>query len=355
MGIGAAIAIGLGAAALSAGGQIGAAALQGGPGSPRVGDPGLRLDPGLQAAEFETLQQLGVFSPQVLLQGSPLSSLAALVTSTPNLSNSTKGDFLRSIELSFERFGEGERREEWLTNIGESRQGRRILESLLSASGFTNIIDLFEAETDYANRVSEIAGSSKAAAQGNQEARLFVMSEMSRLIQDFPSSSAADIEQLKGTEKQRILRDLNIGVDEQIEDQLRLSNIAGVNPGRALGDLEEFRARATQDADTDALAFAVQMLGGQQALATGQLNAFQGFLNPAQVQAQNIAQIRAGNTSSLVSNPPPVPNPFAGAIANIGTSLGGSLGNLSGNLFEAKQNELDRALAREISVGPAAP
>ena len=55
------------------------------------------------------------------------------------------------------------------------------------------------------------------------------------ILKDFPTGSAADIEDLRAQEKNRFLRELNQNTDEQRSDLLQTANIANFNPGRPLG------------------------------------------------------------------------------------------------------------------------
>jgi len=335
MGVAAAIA---GAAVVSAGAQIGSAALAnkgggGGGAQPFGSDPSADSSPALQIAEFNNLLQQGIFDPSSLMRASPVNRVVGEIRSNigprDSLGPSAR---VRQLRQLLEMFESGQP-----IDASKIRGGMKFtLDRILGAAGFSSLEALFAAEGQFRQQIGPIFESARQAAGGNFRANLDVQNQITNLLANLPDASRGGIESLRAEEKERLLRDLNLNVDEQRGDVLELANSGNFNPGRPLGDLEEFRARATQDADLDALGRALALIGGQQSAAGANLDLLYSRNNILFNQATQLASLDQGvGSASLVPIPgrnPSNNNALASGIAAAGNTFGSgilALGNLS--------------------------
>ena len=203
---------------------------------------------------------------------------------------------------------------------------RDILRNLAGVAGLS-MDELVEREVEFRRTVPQQVAALQEAAGGLGQARREIMARQSAAMLDFPRAGAEDIAALRELEQERFLRNLDKTLGEQREDLLRSANVAGFNPGRPLGDIEEFRARAVQDADLQSLQNALALLSGQQTLAANELGQARNFLDPLQAQALGLGGLRAQQPTGAVTTPLARAQPSAlpGAIAASGQMLGSAL------------------------------
>ena len=206
-----------------------------------------------------------------------------------------------------------------------------IIRTLMAESGFTDLQSLFDAEADYQTQIAPIINRAQGSATANLVARLDAQRQINSIIGDLPDASASGIASLKASEKSRILRDLNLSLDEQQADILAIANAGNFNPGRPLGDIEEFRGRATQDADLEALSRAITLIGGQQNLANNNIGSLQNFLQRDIGNAATLANIDMGVAGGTINFPAPIPNStfLSEAIVSAGVSAGNAIQNFA--------------------------
>ncbi len=124
--------------------------------------------------------------------------------------------------------------------------------TVVLVSGFRSIDEFFTAEENFRTQIGPLLDSAEGAAKGNFRSILETRSQINNLLGNLPDASAAGIAKLRGEEKQRLIRDINRESDEARQDVLEVANFANFNPGRPVGDIEEFRLRSVQDADQGA-------------------------------------------------------------------------------------------------------
>ncbi len=313
MGIGVGGAI-IGASVIGAGASIGGALLapDGSVPSATTSAPDIDTNPSLQIAAFNNMLAQGIFSPGTLQQASPINQLLAEMASTSRFTNAQKKNMTRNVRIALEWYAAGQpvlstkalaKQFGFLSvdgNIVEGKKAgagfRKLLDNMLVLSGFTSLDDLIGAENSFKQQIAPLLESAQAAAAGNFQSKLDVQSQIVNLLGNLPDASAAGIAKLTASEKSRLLRDMNLQVDESRGDILELANSGNFNPGRPLGDLEEFRSRATQDADLEALGRALALIGGQQTAAGNSLN----MLFGSQSQTFNRATMLASLDQGLV-------------------------------------------------------
>jgi hypothetical protein len=285
----------------------------------------------MMIAEFYNLLAQGFYDPSVLQQASPLGRVLAEVQSAGIFKPAEKKMLSRTLKLAADWVAAGNPLETFDGfNKGTTR---RALDKIFAITGHSSLDQLFAAENDFQQQIAPISAAAKEAAAGNFRAQLSVRSQISNLLSNLPDVSAAGIQDLRGQEKSRLLRDLNLSVDEQRGDLIEVANAANFNPGRPLGDLEEFRARSTEDADLTALGRALALISGQQGAAAGNLNLLWGGNAELFNQAQAIAAADQGlrspgmlETAAIAPN-----NAIANAVATSSNTAGNSLASFNAN------------------------
>ncbi len=347
MAAGAAIAAGVIGAAGNIGGGLLAGSNDPKPGPVFLGAPEVDLSPGLKIAEFMNLIDQGIFDPTTFKLASPLNQFISEVLSSSNFSQAKKQAFISTVRASLLQQAEADRLPEWTAEFFEQidavligtltpKQSRRLIEKIIASSPYSSIVEMFTAERDYNNQIAPLLESAKRAAEGNFDARLDLQGQVRGLLGGLPDASAEGIASLRAEEKSRLLRDLNLNIDEQRSDVLTLANSGNFNPGRPIGDLEEFRARATQDADLEALNRALAIIGGQQQAVGGNLALLQGGQTQTFNEALALAQADQGFRSGVGTVTPTIPanNSLPDAIA-AGTSA------ISQSIFDAIELNTD--------------
>ena len=335
----------IGAAVIGAGAQVGAAALADDGGvlaPPRIESPNIDTTPTLKIAEFNNMLAQGIFSPGTLLQASPVNQLLTEMASTAAWNVRQVRNMLRNVRISIEWYKQGRpafknkkaaKKFGFTSAAGDAFKGdpgigmQRLLDEMLALSGFRTIDELISAEDGFIEQTTPLLEEASAAASGNFRAKLAVQSQIFNLLGNLPDASAGGIAKLTANEKSRLLRDMNLQVDEQRGDLLELANSGNFNPGRPLGDLEEFRARATQDADLEALGRALALIGGQQTAAGNNLNLLFSDQNQTFNRATQIAAADQGlHSGQVLQAPPTQPNTaLASGIAAGGNTLASGL------------------------------
>lgn len=325
----------LGAALIGAGGTLGAAAM-GGAGDPQPSESvfgpfgGPEGDPLTGAAALELMTQFGVTDPSILRtivqESSPLSQ--AWNNLSPQLPIDEFGSFAKAVaglQKNIDRIVAGEELSEQELFKGTNLN---ILRNLAGAAGLS-VNEMVQTEIDFRRTIPDQIAALQEAAGGLGQARRDIMARQSAAMLDFPRAGAEDIAALRELEQERFLRNLDKTLGEQREDLLRSANVAGFNPGRPLGDIEEFRARAVQDADLQSLQNALALLSGQQTLAANELGQARNFLDPLQAQALGLGGLRAKQPTGAIQTPLARAQPSAlpGAIAASGQMFASALMN----------------------------
>jgi hypothetical protein len=312
----------------SAGGGIAGALLNKTP-SPSVSAPNLDTSPGLKIAEFMNMIDQGIYYPQALTQSSPMNIMIGEINSSQTLSNKKKSRILRDLKVYTDWIaagrpgGKGGITDSYDSDGDGLSEGQfaRLEYAILQFSGYGGIGELLEADAAYTESIQPMLQSAQGAAQGNFQAKLDMQAQVRDLLGDLPDASASGIAALRADEKERLLRDMNLGVDEQRSDLLEVANAGGFNPGRPLGDLEEFRAQSTQDADLIALDRALKLIGGQQGVAGTNLGLLLSGTSDSFNRTMGIAQadqgFQGGSAIQGVNN-----QGLANGIASAGNSLG---------------------------------
>jgi len=325
---GAAIAGGL---ASSAGGILGGLLAK--TPSPSVSASNLDTSPGLKIAEFMNLIEQGIYDPTSLMQGSPINIAIGEISSSQTLSNKRKRKIMRDLQvyLDWSRAGRPDRGASFdavftgpeAPNLS-SGQINRLENMILQFSGYNSMNELLAADAAYQERLGPMLQSAEEASRGNFQAKLNMQTQIRDLLADLPDASASGIAGLRAEEKSRLLREMNRGVDEQRSDLLEVANAGGFNPGRPLGDLEEFRARSTEDADLIALNRALSLIGGQQGVAQTNLGLLlsgkSDTFNTSLQLAQADQGFQGGSAIQGVSN-----NLLSQGVANAGVDVANAI------------------------------
>lgn len=335
----------IGAAVVAGGAQVGAAALadDGSMPAATTSAPDIDTTPALKIAEFNTMLAQGIFSPGTLQQASPMNQLLAEMASTSRFTNAQKKNMTRNVRIALQWYAAGQpvldtkalaKEYGFLSIDGTIVEGkkagagfRKLLDNMLVLSGFTTVDALIGAENSFKEQIAPLLVDAQKAAAGNFASKLDVQSQITNLLGNLPDASAGGIARLTASEKSRLLRDMNIQVDESRSDLLELANSGNFNPGRPLGDLEEFRSRATQDADLEALGRALALIGGEQTAAGNNLNLLYDSQNQTFNQATQIATIDQGLGSPQLLQAGGVQpnNALASGVAAAGNTIGSGL------------------------------
>jgi hypothetical protein len=253
----------------------------GGTGSPNA-------DPLMSAATQQALRMMGQEPSQVVsAQGSPIGQAMAQYLNTHPLDRSDQDSYFARISGIIAKINAGQP----LDTLE-----RRNIEQISSTVGMS-FDELIGSQTQYMAQQEQTLAMASQIAELNRQGQFDAAQQLATLMSDLPGVSATDLEDIRGQEKERYLRELNRSVDEASGDALRQANFANYNPGRVLGDLEEARIRGTQDADLASLEYALNALGGQQNLAISRGSLLQNYLGAPTQQAAQLAGIRSGGAN----------------------------------------------------------
>lgn len=332
---------------IAAGGTIGAAALAPGAKTPDPITPRNipQFDPAVSGLTVDALLGLGQFDPTVLAQSSPFNQAIGLINQS-DLVGSVKTNLTQSLRKAIRAFeSEG-------GVLGLGKKDRLHLRRIANLAGFQSVDKFVEAQLAFDERIAPQIAQFQAEADEQRLARFGVRGDIRELIRGLPGASQAAIDELAGTERTRILRDLDRDLGEQSQDVLRQSNIAGINPGRQLGDIEEFRGRATQDATSLALERAIQLIGGQQQVAGGNLSLLDRFIAGPQQAVATAGGLRvSANPSTVAPQSQTPPNTLGAGIAGGAQLLG--QGIQSASVLRAQQAQNTEFLNALQAQGPA--
>jgi hypothetical protein len=306
-----------------------------------TGDP--LADPFLsQASQYAMMLMGAPPDPTLATQGGPFSVAMSRLFNQIPLERQV-------ITNMFQNIGELTR----AIQAGEEPElddARRIqIEMLAGAVGMTPE-ELINAQREFTVQQQDVLGRAQEMAGMTRQAQQDIAQRYAGLLRDMPDVSATGIEELKGLERSRILREINTAADEASLGAMRQANFANYNPGRVLGDIEEQRLRGTQDADLAALQYAINSLTGQTNLAMGAGSALQGYLTYPSQLASNLSGIRASAAGGQPTSVAPTygpPNPMGMGIAQAGTQLGDAaliLGDIYRNRG-AVSSDLDKLIA----------
>jgi hypothetical protein len=339
------------AAAVAATAAVASAGIQAGVTAGTAEDPtatGLGFasnDPLISASTVEALTQIGVFNPIAAAQGSPLAvSLNSFFGQ--NVTNAKQTDnIIRDIEIIQ---GVIRKRPGDLDAVirGFQQNNERVFKTLQDLAGSTglDIKALLDSEATYQ---SNIENTLKSALE-NREVRRAVQAQLRQQFSGLAtgeSPAGLDLAELREAERQRLERDINRIADEQGTDTLRQARFGNFNPGRALGDIEEQRARGLQDADLASLDRAAALLGTEQQLFSNRANLLSSFLTGPEDRANQLASVRASAQSQT-------PQQFQAQAPNFDFSGINDAAALLASGIQAK--EINARLDREAAARAAA-
>lgn len=304
----------LGGGILQAGGQI-AGGLIGGEGggtSNSIVSGGPGADPLQTLLAVQSAAELGAVDPALLQRQSPVNQALAVFAAFPGQVKSRRRAINALGKARNFFFETGALPSEVPAKFGKARNLARRLG--------LNLDEIILAEAEFQERLPERMEQLQEIASRNAAEREAISNQLSSILRGLPQPTTEGIRDLREQERARLLRQ----IDETRQDTLRTANLAGFNPGRALGDIAELE----QEADLEALGRALNLLSGQTNIASSQATNLQNLLNIPTAQATNIASLRSGTpaTISTVQNPP---SPIGPAIARAGASLGGAVSTAS--------------------------
>lgn len=271
-------------------------------------------NPLLSANTFDLLASQGFLNPAVLAQSSPIGQAIESFRSQPRQGvdsgafSAEAADQLRGAFNKFVRRGSlpgflrPGSRDPRAANIGQIARN----------FGMT-VEQLFEAETQYRDQVSQATERFSEIASLSGDRRL----EVERQLMELVGGGRLNVQDLREQELVRLNRDL----DEQEDDLLRRAN-QRFNPGRGLEGINDART----DADLIALTRALGLLQGEAQSA----NTLQS-LNPGN-RAQAFGPSVVGASTPQVLPGGAVINqgqdPFGAAVAQASNTLGSGISNL---------------------------
>jgi hypothetical protein len=216
-------------------------------------------NPALAAATFSLLQQLGAPTAGVLAEGSPLAR-ALNKAGTMNLSRRAFDKITSKLQAQA---------------LPERPKGGKRLREIAGLSGFESLEDLYAAQNAYEQQASAMERVAERMANEIQAGRTSAMRGISQLQQDFPLPTATTLDELE----QRVIAQRKAQIDRNydlaVEAALEQANAKGINPARALADLEAGQggrqAQYYNIEQSDALERAIALASGRQGLATSAL------------------------------------------------------------------------------------
>lgn len=177
----------------------------------------------------------------------------------------------------------------------DKEKGREVMRRLMAAAGYNSLDDLIQAELDFetnnAGRVDRYNQVSSATEQGRLDALSKIAGIQSGFIAPTAENLAAQTSDIETALRGQIARE---AADQQAA-LLQAAQVGRYNPGGGMGRLGEWQAQANLEAGPDAVARALQLLGGQQSLQTNALSALQASLSGAEATPLNLLQLRSGN------------------------------------------------------------
>jgi len=270
-------------------------------------------DPLLNYASQYALMQMGMApDPTMTSQGSPIAvAVSRLLQQSPNEPSLIRGFIEYAGELVQSIASGGD--------VYSEQADHFRLNQLAGAIGMS-ATELIQAQKDYTVQQGQQLDYMQQVASLNQQTQLDVQQQLASLIGDLPDVSATGIESYKAQEKDRLLSELNLYVDEASGAAMRQANFANYNPGRVLGDLEEARVRGSQDADLASLEYALSMLGGMQNLSTARTGQLQGYISAPQQYMAQLAGIRGSglNAPTQAVAPQMIPGLTGRALGELG-------------------------------------
>lgn len=185
-----------------------------------------------------------------------------------------------------------------------------------------------------------------SAIQAN---RLTGQQNLSNLAANYPVATAENIQNWQDQYAKQINSEINQRYGQQSEDLLQLANTRGFNPAGTLGLLDQQKAQELAAVPTTAAQRALQLIGGQQGLASNSIAGINAALSPD----STIAIMNA-----LRGQQTPTTGQLAAAQIAANTSLANnqnsnfnqSVGQASGNVSDIAL--LIGALTRQANKGP---
>jgi hypothetical protein len=271
-----------------------------------IADPGSNISPSLLAGQFENLLQFGLVDPASLVQSGPAGRFAAEMSATPSLTPGHKSVFAGWIADAVRQWQQTGR---YTPPEGaEGREQGEVFARLIQQfAGYSSVEQFLQAETDYQAQIQPMVEQAQAIGGENFASRMNIMNQLNQLFAG---------PEVFGAERDRQLERINRNLNEQEQRALAVANAGNFNPG---GALEQF-ANLRSDADMDAMARAMSIIGGQASI-------LQGALSPAQQNAQQLAAIEMGTGSAgMMANTGVGTNPnVAGALQNLGSGIPGAI------------------------------
>lgn len=309
-------------------------------------------DPVLNAISLESLLGLGRSDAGVAQQASPMAQVtaAALKLGLGNLSNEI-GTAIASGTYNVS------------DNSADTAKGMAALDRALMAVGYSHPSELYRAQRAWEAQQAEMNARLAPVREAILKGRLSAYSGISKIAQDFPGASLADINALSKQYEDQIRSGIARDVADQRDQILQNANTLRGNPAATLGRLSQQELLSRQAAPTTALERAIQMLTARETLGTNAISAYQSVLDPANTLALNVANLRStaatnaaqlmsGNnqfkTSGIASAQQAGANATASGVAGAGNALGGGISSLGNTLM------LQSFLKNQSGGGPAA-
>lgn len=341
----------LAGAGLAAGGQIGGGLLgaSGGGGRTSISggfDPG--SDPLLAAASLDALLPFGVVDPRILQQSSPLQqAIASFQRSQQGRQNVNKAiatvnqivsrviageDYLQVLADVTKKSKKLRKRVKGFTGsrddlVAEFEQDK-LLQKFLGHAGYGSLQQLIDAETNFQQSLPGRLEGLDSVASTLREAQVGAMLDRANLISNLPDVSATGLENTRNAERDLLLSQL----DDIQRDALRQAQISGINPGRQLAELDEFRAT---DLELQALNRAVGLLSGEQSLAASGLGILDVAIGQPSQTASGLGALRIGGQGNTSFSSPIQPNTLGAGLAGAGATLGNTVASLPELLRDA--------------------
>ena len=249
-------------------------------------------NPALSASVFSSANLLGAPSQGTLGQGNP-SALVIELAQQHRPEGVTRDEIVKGVSTVLARrrasLENGETLDALLARDKTFARAVRITRGARNAAGFPTVDDLVTAAIDF----RESAAQSEAAAAAVQpdvlKGQLGALTSISEIQQDFPVASQEGIFALEDRVKEARASDF----EDARQDTLARANTFGLNPGAALGKLEDTR----QDfLNVGALERALTLLQGQTNISGAGLSHLQqSLIAPTQTAGTiggNVGQLR---------------------------------------------------------------
>lgn len=187
---------------------------------------------------------------------------------------------------------------------GDAAVGKAAIQKALSLAGYSSPDAFYQASKQYREQQAAYQAQIAPVQQQILQGRLAAYQNISKLAQDFPQASQADIDALSKQYEDQIRRQLAQDTQDQRDQILQQANSGRINPAATLGRLAQQESLSRSAAPTTALERALQLLTGKTNLATTAIAGNQAIIDPGNNYALNVANLRsqaALNAAQLIS------------------------------------------------------